>query len=112
MKVNLQYTGEQNIDEAVIEAIVVHIYIAWIHPFEDGNGRTARLLEFYLLLRAGVPNIASHILSNHYNDTRAEYYRQLNYASETGDLKEFIQYVLLRFRDGLEKVIQLNYAAI
>jgi Fic family protein len=90
---------DQNFDEAVIEAIVVHIYIAWIHPFEDGNGRTARLLEFYLLLRAGVPSIASHILSNHYNDTRTEYYRQLQLTCETGDIKEFIQYALLGFRE-------------
>jgi Fic family protein len=101
------YGHDQNFDQAVLEAIVVHIYIAWIHPFEDGNGRTARLLEFYLLLRTGVPSIASHILSNHYNDTRTEYYRQLQYASETGDVKEFIQYALLGFRDGLEKEIEL-----
>lgn len=101
------YTHSQNFDEAVIEAIVVHVYIAWIHPFKDGNGRTARLLEFYLLLRIGVPSIASHILSNHYNDTRTEYYRQLQQASETGNLKEFIQYALVGFRDGLEKVINI-----
>ena len=104
---DFHYMHEQNFDEAVLEAIIVHVYIAWIHPFMDGNGRTARLLEFYLLLRAGVPSIASHILSNHYNDTRTEYYRHLQHASETGDLKEFIQYALLGFRDGLEKVIEL-----
>jgi Fic family protein len=103
---DFHYDKAQNFDEAVLEAIVVHIYVAWIHPFEDGNGRTARLLEFYLLLRAGVPSIASHILSNHYNDTRTEYYRQLQYTSETGEIKEFIQYALLGFRDGLEKVIE------
>jgi len=41
-----------------------------IHPFGDSNGRTARLIEFYILLRAGLPDMVSHILSNHYNDTR------------------------------------------
>ena len=70
------YNKGQNFDEAVIQAIVTHVYIAWIHPFMDGNGRTARLLEFYLMLRAGIPSFASHILSNHYNDTRTMYYRQ------------------------------------
>ena len=104
---DFHYTHEQNFDDAVLEAIVTHVYIAWIHPFEDGNGRTARLLEFYLLMRSGVPSIASHILSNHYNDTRTEYYRRLKYASETGDLKKFIQYALQGFRDGLEKTIDL-----
>jgi Fic family protein len=101
------YAYEQNFDDAVLEAIVTHVYIAWIHPFIDGNGRTARLLEFYLLMRAGVPSIASHILSNHYNNTRTVYYRQLQYATETGDLSEFIQYALEGFRDGLEHTIMV-----
>ena len=107
LRLEFHYTHEQNFDDAVLEAIVSHVYIAWIHPFADGNGRTARLLEFYLLMRAGVPSIASHILSNHYNDTRTEYYRQLHHASETGDLKAFTLYALQGFRDGLEKTIEL-----
>jgi len=101
------YKQDQDFNEAVIEAIVTHVYIAWIHPFLDGNGRTARLLEFYLLMRAGVPNIASHVLSNHYNNTRTEYYRQLQHASETGNLSAFIEYALEGFRDGLENVLNI-----
>ena len=107
LKKEFHYENEQTIDEAVIEAIVSHVYIAWIHPFLDGNGRTARLLEFYLLMRAGVPNIASHILSNHYNNTRSEYYRQLQNASETGDLSSFIEYALVGFSEGLENIIKI-----
>ena len=83
------------------------MYIVWIHPFLDGSGRTARLLEFYILMRAGVPGIASHILSNHYNNTRTEYYRQLQQACETGDLSAFIQYAVEGFRDGLENTIEI-----
>ena len=70
--------GKQSFQDPVIQAIVAHVYIAMIHPFGDGNGRTARLIEFYILLRAGLPDMASHILSNHYNDTRQEYYRRLD----------------------------------
>ncbi|NJN71060.1 MAG: hypothetical protein HC801_12855, partial [Nitrospira sp.] len=69
-------SGSQSFEDAVIQAIVTHVYLEWIHPFGDGNGRTGRLLEFYILLRAGNPDISSHILSNFYNETRAEYYRQ------------------------------------
>ena len=101
------YDHGQNFDEAVLEAIVAHVYIAWIHPFMDGNGRTARLLEFYLILRAGIPSFASHILSNHYNETRTLYYKQLQQATETGDLSAFIQYALEGFRDGLEQTLSL-----
>jgi Fic family protein len=104
---DFHYKQEQSFDEAVLQAIVTHVYIAWIHPFLDGNGRTARLLEFYLLMRAGIPSIASHILSNHYNDTRTQYYQQLQNASETGNLSAFIEYALEGFRDGLEKIIEI-----
>ena len=101
------YNREQNFDEAVIEAIVTHVYIEWIHPFMDGNGRTGRLLEFYLILRAGIPSFASHILSNHYNETRPLYYKQLQDASETGDLSAFITYALEGFRDGLAEALKV-----
>jgi Fic family protein len=97
------YSTGQNFKTAVIEAIVTHVYIEWIHPFGDGNGRTGRLLEFYILLRAGLPSIVSHILSNHYNQTRSEYYRQLDRARKHRNLTEFIQYALQGFRDGLKE---------
>ncbi len=97
----------QSFQEQIVQAIVAHIYIAMIHPFGDGNGRTARLLEFYILLRAGLPDIASHILSNHYNDTRQEYYRQLDLCAQNRDLSGFIKYAVLGFRDGLQTVLQI-----
>ena len=88
---------------AIIKAVIAHLYIAWIHPFGDGNGRTARLLEFHLLLEAGVPLPAAHLLSDHYNRTRAEYYRQLDRASKSGgDVLPFIQYAVQGFVDGLK----------
>ncbi|MDR1596817.1 MAG: Fic family protein [Treponema sp.] len=110
LKKQFHYSAEQRFEDAVIQAVVTHIYIAWIHPFGDGNGRTARLLEFYLLVRAGVPRIASHILSNHYNETRSEYYRQLQDTTATGVLTNFLQYALVGFRDGLEGVLEIIHS--
>ena len=95
------FEEQQTFSDAIIQAIVSHIYIAWIHPFGDGNGRTARLLEFYLLLRWGMPDFASHILSNFYNQTRTEYYRQLDHARKSGDLSEFVAYAIKGLSDGL-----------
>ena len=92
--------------DAVIQAIVTHVYVEWIHPFGDGNGRTGRLVEFYLLLRAGNPDIASHILSNFYNETRSEYYRQIHLACRNGDLSDFIAYAVQGYRDGLLQTLQ------
>jgi Fic family protein len=97
----------QSFGEVLIQAVVSHVYIEWIHPFSDGNGRTGRLLEFYILLRGGNPDIASHILSNYYNLTRPEYYRQLEKARENRDLTCFLDYALVGFRDGLEQTLQV-----
>ena len=92
----------------LLKAIVAHVYLAWIHPFGDGNGRTARLVEFRLLLSAGVPTTAAHLLSNHYNATRSEYYRQLDLAHRSGgNLLPFISYAVQGFVDGLKEQIDL-----
>lgn len=93
---------EMELMYAIIKAVLAHVYLAWIHPFGDGNGRTARLIEFYLLLAAGVPSPAAHLLSNHYNETRAEYYRQLEHASKSGgNLLPFLRYAVRGLVDGL-----------
>lgn len=86
---------------AILKAIAAHLYLAWIHPFGDGNGRTARLMELRLLLAAGVTTPATHLLTNHYNLTRGEYYRQLDRASRTGNPLSFFLYAIQGFVDGL-----------
>jgi Fic family protein len=89
---------------AVLRAVFAHLYIAWIHPFGDGNGRTARLVEYEILLACGVPSPAIMLLSNHYNKTRAEYYRQLDRASGSGgDYVPFVEYAVQGLADGLRE---------
>ena len=66
---------------AVLRAVIAHLYLEWIHPFGDGNGRTGRLIEYQLLIASGlVSSPAAHLLSNHYNLTRNGYYRALDQA--------------------------------
>ncbi len=104
----LDLPSEFGMAEPILKAILAHIYIAWIHPFGDGNGRTARLLEVQILMGSGIPAPACQLLSNHYNQTRSEYYRQLEYASQSGgDLVPFLQYAVQGFRDGLVEQLQL-----
>jgi Fic family protein len=91
----------------IIRAVIAHLYLAWIHPFGDGNGRTARLLEYRILLDCGVPGPAVHLLSNHYNLTRTEYYRQLDRASSSGgDYVPFLEYAVQGFVDGLREQLK------
>ena len=102
------FTGEEDrrIVAGIFHAVLVHLYIAWIHPFGDGNGRTARLLEFMVLVRSGVPSPSAHLLSNHYHMTRNQYYRELDRSSQIhdgkGDIFGFLHYALQGFVDGLQ----------
>lgn len=105
-----EFIGPPNLRIAfgMLKAIVAHIYLAWIHPFGDGNGRTARLVEFMVLLSVGVPTPAAHLLSNHYNLTRRMYYQQLDAASASGgDILPFIGYALEGLVDGLKEQLIL-----
>lgn len=90
---------------AIVKAIFAHLYLTWIHPFGDGNGRTARLLEVQVLLSAGFAEPTVQLLSNHYNRTRADYYRQLSAASRTRDPLAFLHYAVRGFVDELRAQI-------
>ena len=104
-------SAEWAIPYALLKATVAHLYIAWIHPFDDGNGRTARLIELQILLSAGVPMPATHLPSNHYNATRTEYYRRLQEASESGgDVVPFLRYAARGFVDGIRLQLQRVWA--
>lgn len=102
--------GDMKIPAAILKASLAHLYIAWIHPFGDGNGRTARLCEYLVLVTSGVPTSAAHLISNHCNDTRDEYYRQLDRTSKTGgDIREFLRYCVTGFVRGLTEQLDRLY---
>ncbi|MSO42174.1 MAG: Fic family protein [Solirubrobacterales bacterium] len=88
---------------AIVKAVIAHLYLAWIHPFGDGNGRTARLLELQILLTAGFPAPSCQLLSNHYNQTRSEYYRQLDQSSRGQTELGFLTYAVRGFVDQLRE---------
>lgn len=61
----------------------IHFRLTAIHPFSDGNGRTARLLMNMMLLRAGYPPIAVR------PEDRLAYLAALEHASVTSDTQSF-----------------------
>lgn len=104
----LNVESESKMMRGIIAALFAHAYIALIHPYGDGNGRTSRLLEVYILFRCGFPMPTCQLLSNHYNMTRSAYYRQLDEISKRGgDLSGFVKYALEGFADGLKEQVSL-----
>lgn len=83
--VDWYYAHEKKLPAWLIAA-TVHFQIAHIHPFADGNGRTARLLMNLVLLQKGYPPaVILHV-------DRKKYYRVLREA-DAGRLKNFNAFV-------------------
>jgi Fic family protein len=67
-------------------AAQLHYRFVRIHPFDDGNGRVARLLMNYVLLKAGYPPVIIK------SKDKPNYLTALNKA-DTGDINAFIKYI-------------------
>ncbi len=81
--------------DPIIRALAAHYHIAAMHPFLDGNGRTARALEALLLQRAGLRDTCFIALSNYYYDEKANYIKSLNETrSQNHDLTPFLKLAL------------------
>ena len=85
---------------------MAHFYVVSIHPFGDGNGRTARAVESFLLYKAGVNLRGYYSLSNYYYQHRAEYIDHLNLIQTRGevDLTPLVAFALRGLIQELEIV--------
>lgn len=87
--------GEFREHDGIIQAMAAHYHIGAMHPFGDGNGRTARALEAFMLRRAGVNNVVMVSLSNYYYDHKEEYLAALSASRRNGhDLTPFLRFAL------------------
>ena len=99
-------TGAPTSWDPVIRAIVAHFYLVSIHPFGDGNGRTSRALESFLLYKAGVNVRGYYSLANYFYQNRPEYIDSLNHVQmrEETDLTPFVAFALSGLVQELEAV--------
>ena len=87
-----------NLDKAweinpVLLAGIVHYEIARIHPFIDGNGRTARLLATLILYLSGFDHRRIFALDDYYDRDRQAYYAALKTAQvKNGDITQWLEY--------------------
>ena len=81
----------------VERAAKLHTDFVNIHPFVDGNGRTARLLLNFELMKEGYPPAIIR------TEDRRDYYEALDKAATTGDYDDFIRMV----RDAVERSLDL-----
>jgi Fic family protein len=81
--------------DPIVQALAAHYHFAAMHPFLDGNGRTARALEALMLRRAGLRDTAFIAMSNYYYDEKTSYLAALAAVRRgQADLTEFLVFAL------------------
>ncbi|MCK4355405.1 Fic family protein [Candidatus Parcubacteria bacterium] len=91
----------------IIVAGVAHSEIAAIHPFADGNGRTARLLATLILYQRGYDFRRLFALESYYNKNRPAYYKAIhlgdNYEERMkGDMTNWLEYFIQGFNSEMK----------
>lgn len=74
---------------------ILHYELARIHPFTDGNGRTARAMALLLLFLEGYQVKKFFALEEYYDSHPEEYYAALQSVAPTGDLTTWLEYFTL-----------------
>ena len=87
--------GPYSQHDPLIQALALHYQFAAMHPFWDGNGRTARALEALMLQRAGLRDALFIAMSNYYYDEKNAYLATLAEARQRNhDLTPFLVFGL------------------
>lgn len=99
--------------DSVIKAGLVHYEIVRIHPFIDGNGRTARILATLTLYMRGFDTKRYFALDDYYDHDRRSYYEVLSRVdTNTINLTEWLEYftegVVISIKAVKDKVIGIS----
>ena len=87
----------------IIRGIIVHFMLAFMHPFVDGNGRTARALFYWYMLKEGYKLTEYMSISRVIAKSKANYEKAFRYVENDGnDVGYFVAYNL----GALEKSFQ------
>lgn len=89
----------------VVKASMIHFLIGYFHPFVDGNGRTARALFYWYLLRKGYWLTEYLSISRVIMQTRAQYYKAFQYVvKDDNDLTYFVHYQTTTLKKAHEEL--------
>ncbi len=91
----------------VIRAIIVHFWLGYEHPFRDGNGRIARALYYWCMLRHGYERAEFLSISGPIDRSPSAYYQAYAYTeTDDGDLTYFILHQLGVMREALTELTE------
>jgi Fic family protein len=98
--------SSRNYLPGVLRALAIHFMVGYIHPFEDGNGRTARVLFYWSMLKQGYWLTEFLSVSSLLKKAPARYGRSyLLTETDNGDLTYFFIYHLGIIHRGIDGLI-------
>lgn len=102
--------GEKEFLHPVLRAILLHLWLGYDHPFEDGNGRAARALFYWSMLHEGYWLFEFISISAILRRASAQYGRSYLYTeTDENDATYFVTYqleVILRALKALERYLE------
>lgn len=102
--------NSDNFIHPIIKGIIIHFVLAYIHPFSDGNGRTARSLFYWYMIKSGYWLTEYLSISRIIYTNKKAYEKAYQYTENDGnDLSYFIQYhldVMKKAFEELKKYLQ------
>ena len=99
----LWFDGEEPVS-SVIRSAIAHFWFVSIHPFEDGNGRLARILSDMLLARGEKSDFRFYNVSSQINKDKNHYYDILERMQHgDGDITEWLVWYLQKLVDALDE---------
>lgn len=94
-----------NFIHPIIKGIILHFMLAYIHPFADGNGRTARSLVYWYMMKKGYWLTEYLSISRIIYTSKAKYEHAFLYTERDGnDLSYFIQFNLDTMKRAYEEL--------
>ncbi len=90
----------------IVKGIIIHFAVAYIHPFQDGNGRVSRALFYWYTMKKGYKIMEYLSLSRSIKDHRGKYDKAyLLSETDSNDITYFISYNLHMLDEALETFI-------
>ena len=86
MKSLIDFINAEDDINDLIKATIIHFYIAYIHPYFDGNGRTARLVHLWFLIQKGYQSALFIPFSSQIEKSRKAYYDAFTAVEENKKL--------------------------
>ena len=99
--------------DPLVQAMAAHFHFAAMHPFLDGNGRTARALQALMLRRAGLKDILFVPMSNFYHNEKRVYLETLSEVRQLShDLTPFLRFALRGMESEVHRLTELIRKAV